>query len=267
MHPLGKVLLVFTIIGSGCAVYFSAKLLDTKQAWMKKAEDREAELAKITEQIRNNQLLMQTREAELSRLMLGWDRYWNKIPLSVAKLDNAPPTITVNVGADQRLPEKQLLYLFATTDDAAAPAEGAAPAAGAPPAEGADKPAAPGSGHPGAAQPAAVAASFQPDGAGLAGADQTADRQPGALLDAAGHASVDADPVRGRRAGPRLGGGDAGLGQGRVLQPGCAPVDDAVAGPAAPRTATSAIAAAGRPSRDGREARGGTRACEDGTRF
>ena len=82
MHPLGKVLLVFAIFGSGCAIYFSGKLLDQKQAWMKKAEDREKELAEVTAKNKASQLLKETREAELNRLMLGWDRYWNNIQLA-----------------------------------------------------------------------------------------------------------------------------------------------------------------------------------------
>lgn len=133
MHPLGKVLLFFAIVGSGFAIYYSAKLLDRKQEWMKKADAREKELAEITSKNRANQLIMRTREATLHKVTLGWDRYWNDVRLNVAQLENAPPTVTVGVGNDKRLKEKDRVFLFSVSGEKAeTPAEGAPPAGATP---------------------------------------------------------------------------------------------------------------------------------------
>lgn len=159
MHTFGKVLLVFVIILSGFAVYFSAKLLDQKRAWMEKAQKREAELADVTAKNRENQLVMHSKEAELHRLTLGWDKMWNNIPLNVAILEDGPPTINVDVGKDKKLIEKQQLYLFRTSGAPAGDATAEPAAGGVPPAEGA----APAAGStPGAVKPAGASTYMGP---------------------------------------------------------------------------------------------------------
>lgn len=145
MHPIGKVLLGFVLIGCAAAGYMASRTLHVKQAWMRRVEEREQQLADITRTSKANQSLKDAREAELQREMLGWDRYWNNVRLNVANVDpKTPPTIVIGIGSDKGLTPKQRVFLFAEAAPAAEPAADSKPAETPPadkPAEGGEKPA------------------------------------------------------------------------------------------------------------------------------
>lgn len=113
MHISGTIAAWLVAVGIVVGVYFSAKALAVRDAWMQVAQKNEAEIKKNDEEISKRVRLLDEKRNLLARTMLGWDRYWTDVPGVL----NADGTISLQMGSGRGIQQDQLLYVFAPNQD------------------------------------------------------------------------------------------------------------------------------------------------------
>lgn len=109
MNVWGKVFAFLAVIGAVAGVAFSARMLEVRNSWSKRAMDLQADIQKNAEQIDEKAAQLKGLEAEYDRTMLtGWNEYWNG-PVVTVQPDG---TVTSELGSNYRVAEGQVLYLF-----------------------------------------------------------------------------------------------------------------------------------------------------------
>ncbi len=99
MHTLGKVLMVFVIIGALGGTYLAARLLDTRAQWMAQIEEKALEYEENLQKVADAQRRAIERENEVNRLLFAHNRYWdapNSGPVQ-------GPTIGIGIGTNAGL--------------------------------------------------------------------------------------------------------------------------------------------------------------------
>ncbi|WP_417383805.1 hypothetical protein [Gimesia sp.] len=77
MHKSGVILVWFVAIATVGAVLLTSKMLDVRGSWLKVVEKNKAQIEKNTTEIEAREKERQQLLRELTRTMLGWDRYWD----------------------------------------------------------------------------------------------------------------------------------------------------------------------------------------------
>jgi hypothetical protein len=113
MHTSGKVLAWFVVLGAAGAIFLSAKTLAIRNAWMQKAQQNEEAFLKNQEL-----LVVKTREydnklSELSRTMLGWDRYWPEVESRL----NRDGSLQLGLGTTNGVQPEQVFFIFGLNPD------------------------------------------------------------------------------------------------------------------------------------------------------
>ncbi len=80
MHWTGRTLVWFVAISWVAALYFSARVVYTRSAWMESVQKDEATLLARKADIVKERKLLAERQSELVREMIGWDHYWTGVP-------------------------------------------------------------------------------------------------------------------------------------------------------------------------------------------
>lgn len=114
MHISGKILAWFVVIGALAAIFMSAKALAIRNAWMEKAQKAEAEFIANEKQIAEKTTLRDNKRAELARTMLGWDRYWQDVPVNINPQTGA---MGIQMGTDRGLQADQVIFVFIPQPD------------------------------------------------------------------------------------------------------------------------------------------------------
>ena len=113
MHPLGKVLAFLVLILAFVATWFSAKTLNTRNAWMKHVEGRRAPFAKSIDDLEVAKADLQDAQEENRRVQLGWAPV---LGTNVQVTANGNNGIALqNLGATAGLRPNQLIHVFAPT--------------------------------------------------------------------------------------------------------------------------------------------------------
>jgi hypothetical protein len=113
MHNSGKVLLAFVAIGAAVEIWLSAKALGIRTAWMQVAQKNEAEILKNQEQILLKTRELNSKQSELARTMLGWDRVW---PEADARMIQ-DGSLQIGLGTSYGVQPDQVLFVFALNAD------------------------------------------------------------------------------------------------------------------------------------------------------
>lgn len=77
MHKSGVILAWLVALTAVGAVLLTSKMLDVRGSWLKAVEKNKAQIEKNEAEITAKEKEDKTLRAELTRLMLGWDRYWD----------------------------------------------------------------------------------------------------------------------------------------------------------------------------------------------
>ncbi|MCA9003722.1 MAG: hypothetical protein KDA70_00505 [Planctomycetaceae bacterium] len=77
MHKSGVVLVWLVAITTVGAVLLTSKMLDVRGSWLKVVEKNKTQIEKNTTEIEAREKERQQLLRELTRTMLGWDRYWD----------------------------------------------------------------------------------------------------------------------------------------------------------------------------------------------
>ncbi len=108
MHVSGKVAAWLVVVGIGVAVFFSAKTLAIRDAWMKIAQDNEKKIRENDEEIKKREKILDESRSKLARTMLGWDRYWPDVQIA----GNPQTGLTLGIGTGKGVQADQVLYVF-----------------------------------------------------------------------------------------------------------------------------------------------------------
>jgi len=77
MHKSGVILVWFVAIATVGAVLLTSKMLDVRGSWLKVVEKNKTQIEKNTTEIEAREKERQQLLRDLTRTMLGWDRYWD----------------------------------------------------------------------------------------------------------------------------------------------------------------------------------------------
>jgi len=77
MHKSGVILVWFVAIAAVGAVLLTSKMLDVRGSWLKVVEKNKTQIQKNSAEIDAREKERQQLLSELTRTMLGWDRYWD----------------------------------------------------------------------------------------------------------------------------------------------------------------------------------------------
>ncbi len=115
MHVLGKVLTGFVIIGALAALGLTAKMLDVRGSWLKKASELKEENIANAAKIDELEAKLRAKRSELARVQIGWGQSWN---LPQPPTVNPSGLVAAPIGTNQgvRAPDENnpapVLYLF-----------------------------------------------------------------------------------------------------------------------------------------------------------
>src|SRR5262249_9588702 len=113
MHISGKIAAWFVAIGIVASVYFSAKMLSIRDAWMKIAQENEKKIKENDEEIAKQVRSRDEKRTQLARTMFSWDRYWNDVAIA----GNVAGDLNLKVGTSQGVQKDQVLYVFVPNAD------------------------------------------------------------------------------------------------------------------------------------------------------
>jgi hypothetical protein len=114
MHISGKIAAWFVAVGIVVSVYFAAKTLSIRDAWMKIAQENEKKIKDNDEEIARQIRIRDEKRTQLARTMFSWDRYWNDVQIVG---QNAADKINLKLGASQGVQKDQVLYVFVPNAD------------------------------------------------------------------------------------------------------------------------------------------------------
>lgn len=77
MHKSGVILVWFVAIATVGAVLLTSKMLDVRGSWLKVVEKNKTQIQKNATEIEAKEKEREKLLGELTRTMLGWDRYWD----------------------------------------------------------------------------------------------------------------------------------------------------------------------------------------------
>ncbi|WP_417378498.1 hypothetical protein [Gimesia sp.] len=100
MHKSGVILVWFVAIATVGAVLLTSKMLDVRGSWLKVVEKNKAQIQKNTAEIDAREKERKELLSELTRTMLGWDRYWD-VEVNVAS--SPAGEIGVRLNGNQQL--------------------------------------------------------------------------------------------------------------------------------------------------------------------
>jgi len=113
MHISGKIAAWFVAIGIVVSVYFSAKMLSIRDAWMKIAQENEKKIKDNDEEIAKQIRIRDEKRTLLARTMFSWDRYWNDVQI----VGNVAGDLNLKVGTSLGVQKDQVLYVFVPNAD------------------------------------------------------------------------------------------------------------------------------------------------------
>jgi hypothetical protein len=113
MHISGKIAAWFVAIGIVVSVYFSAKALSVRDAWMKIAQENEKKIKDNDEEIARQIRIRDEKRTQLARTMFSWDRYWNDVQI----VGNAGGDLNLKIGTSLGVQKDQVLYVFVPNAD------------------------------------------------------------------------------------------------------------------------------------------------------
>ncbi|QDV50580.1 hypothetical protein [Gimesia fumaroli] len=100
MHKSGVVLAWVVALVAVGAVLLTSKMLDVRGSWLKAVENNKSKIQKNETELENKEDENKTLRGDLTRLMLGWDRYWDA---NVTVANQQTGEIQVNIGGNQGL--------------------------------------------------------------------------------------------------------------------------------------------------------------------
>src|SRR5262245_60238601 len=108
MHISGKIAVWLAVIAIIVTVYFSAKTLAVRDAWMERAQKNEAEIRKNDEEIEKQTRIRNDSQTKLARTMLAWDRVWTDVPIT----GQVAGDLNLQIGTPRGVEQGQVLYVF-----------------------------------------------------------------------------------------------------------------------------------------------------------
>jgi len=100
MHKSGVVLAWFVALTAVGAVMLTSKMLDVRGSWLKVVEKNKVQIQKNESEIESKEAENKELRSELTRLMLGWNRYWDA---NVTITNQQTGEIQINIGGNQGL--------------------------------------------------------------------------------------------------------------------------------------------------------------------
>ncbi len=105
MNIFGKILTWGVVLAACAAVVLTSKVVTYRNSWAKRIEELQKKNEDKAKSIAEKRRVLRERRGELSRVMLGWDRYWDGINtgVSVEKVADGPDEVDVagqNIGTN-----------------------------------------------------------------------------------------------------------------------------------------------------------------------
>lgn len=100
MHKSGVVFVWLIAVTAVAAVLLTSKMLDVRGSWLKTVENNAEKIQKNEAEIETKEAQNKTLRGDLTRLMLGWDRFWDA---NVTVANQQTGEIQVNIGGNQGL--------------------------------------------------------------------------------------------------------------------------------------------------------------------
>ncbi len=115
MHISGKILAALTIIAGLAAPVLTAKLIQVRNGWTRKATKLTADYERVIGEKEKLQGQLDVTRAELARTLAPWNLTFNKINTAITAA--AEGKVTIELGTEVGLKEKQWLYGFEMQPD------------------------------------------------------------------------------------------------------------------------------------------------------
>lgn len=104
MHKSGVVLAWLVALTAVAAVIFTSKMLDVRGSWLRAVEKNKVQIQKNESEIESKEAESKSLQSELTRLMLGWNRYWDA---NVTVANQQTGEIEIDIGENQGLGSTQ----------------------------------------------------------------------------------------------------------------------------------------------------------------
>jgi hypothetical protein len=88
MNIWGKVFVWFTVVAGVAAMLLTARTFEVRNSWIRQATELKAKNEKNALEIAQKSKQLKHQRAELARTMLGWDMYWQDVPVQVVNPQN-----------------------------------------------------------------------------------------------------------------------------------------------------------------------------------
>ncbi len=113
MHISGKIAAWFVALGIVVSIFFAAKALAVRDAWMQVAQANEKKIKENEEELAKKRKLLVEKKVEFARTMLGWDRQWPNVQVA----GNPQTGMTLGIGTGSGVQPDQVLYVFVQNAD------------------------------------------------------------------------------------------------------------------------------------------------------
>ncbi len=103
MHKSGVVLVWFVALTAVGAVMLTSKMLDVRGSWLRAVEKNKAQIEKNDTELESKEAENKELRSQLTRLMLGWNRYWD----AKVTVNQQTGEIQLGIGGNQGLGSAQ----------------------------------------------------------------------------------------------------------------------------------------------------------------
>lgn len=109
MHGLGKVFTWLAAAGAIAAILLTGRMLQVRDSWTRQLDQYQKQYEESVAERDKNRKELTELQAELARTLVGWDRYWNGVPVNPTGADGSLET---QLGEQFGLAENQVVYGF-----------------------------------------------------------------------------------------------------------------------------------------------------------
>jgi len=115
MHVLGKVGVWLVVIAAAASTLLTAKLIQVRNSWTKRSVENQKTMQTLRPKIAELKDQVAQLEAEYFRAKELWGYAWNNVPTQVLRPTEG--VLTINIGTNNGVREKQYLYGFELLPD------------------------------------------------------------------------------------------------------------------------------------------------------
>lgn len=115
MHIMGKVGVWLVVIAAAASTVLTAKLVQVRNSWTRRSVENQKQMETLRPKIAELKQQVAQLEADYFRSKELWGHYWTNVPTQVLRPTEG--VLTINIGLNNGLREKQYLYGFEILPD------------------------------------------------------------------------------------------------------------------------------------------------------